>query len=329
VIIFSALVCFGALFGLFFYTYRNEQSTEAQHFSLRYLSIFSVFFCIVLVGLNANAGFEQNRLANGLAWSVQVPSGFCALGLVWHALSKWPISSAWPAFGRVLASAFVASALLAPLYLVTEFAVAWGLGLAFPDALPTTGLELTHEVAQEWFHMIFPFIGAWVLVTMPALHKMSPVLMQAPAVPNESSATVEHSKEHASNWTQQSIAPTTEPSSTWQPSHAKPQLQAQALVLPEQIRGTWLAVRSELQYVRVWTERGNAMVLGSLGQVEQFFGSEGLRVHKSWWVSCQAVAEVKRQSAKAVLIMSNGLEIPVSRRKQQAVLQRLASDQKL
>lgn len=92
--------------------------------------------------------------------------------------------------------------------------------------------------------------------------------------------------------------------------------------LPTELGTNVIAVASELQYLRVWTPRGCALILGALADVESEGGSQGLRVHRSWWVACDHVVSVRRTATGAVCVMSDGRQVPVSRRRRAEVLAR-------
>lgn len=75
-----------------------------------------------------------------------------------------------------------------------------------------------------------------------------------------------------------------------------------------------LALAAEDHYVRLYTDRGEALVAGRFGEalraVERLAGTQ---VHRSWWVSDGAVQGLVRQGGRWT-IKGPGLDIPVSRR---------------
>jgi DNA-binding LytR/AlgR family response regulator len=99
--------------------------------------------------------------------------------------------------------------------------------------------------------------------------------------------------------------------------------------LPLELGHDVIAVKSELQYLRVWTTRGSALVLGSLQEVEDAEGSAGMRVHRSWWVHARHVRIVRRRGEAAICELSNGREVPVSRRRKADVLARFGDGARL
>ena len=55
-------------------------------------------------------------------------------------------------------------------------------------------------------------------------------------------------------------------------------------------------------------------------------GGAGMRVHRSWWVSARHVRAVRRQGDGAVCALSDGREVPVSRRRKADVLARFGDN---
>lgn len=87
------------------------------------------------------------------------------------------------------------------------------------------------------------------------------------------------------------------------PAQLAPQLVAQTLCL-----------QMEDHYIRVHTATGSELVLMPMRQaIEQLSKVEGLRVHRSWWVSRAAVRAISRDGRTLVLELSNGLKVPVAR----------------
>ncbi|GGB72486.1 MULTISPECIES: LytTR family DNA-binding domain-containing protein [Henriciella] len=80
------------------------------------------------------------------------------------------------------------------------------------------------------------------------------------------------------------------------------------------------AVSSEDHYCRVVTSLGSELILMRLSDAERELASvDGLRVHRSWWVSRKGIAESRREGGKIVLTLKSGDEVPVSRSYQDAV----------
>jgi hypothetical protein len=61
------------------------------------------------------------------------------------------------------------------------------------------------------------------------------------------------------------------------------------------------------------------MVLYSLARAADEFADLGLVVHRAHWVACAHVIRSRRTAQGLVLTLSNGTEVPVSRRRQAEV----------
>lgn len=83
--------------------------------------------------------------------------------------------------------------------------------------------------------------------------------------------------------------------------------------LPAKIGRNVLALQAEDHYVRVYTDKGSALVLARLSDaIESLQDFDGIRVHRSWWARKDAVARVTVQGKGLLLTLSNGVEVPVS-----------------
>jgi len=84
--------------------------------------------------------------------------------------------------------------------------------------------------------------------------------------------------------------------------------------LPLELRGALIALSVEDHYVRVRTTKGTHMLLMRLSDaIRETAPVVGLQVHRSHWVAIEAVRQVARKGDGALLTLSDGSEIPVSR----------------
>lgn len=80
------------------------------------------------------------------------------------------------------------------------------------------------------------------------------------------------------------------------------------------LSGDVLCLRMEDHYVRVHTAHGSRLVAGPFERVIAGLGAvEGMKVHRSWWVSRAAVVGVEVDGRNLKLRLSNDLRAPVSR----------------
>ena len=79
-------------------------------------------------------------------------------------------------------------------------------------------------------------------------------------------------------------------------------------------RGELLALKAEDHYLRIYTTNGEELVLrrfrDALADVAR---SDGLQVHRGWWVARAAIDRVERDGDGRTLILVNGARVPVSR----------------
>ena len=80
------------------------------------------------------------------------------------------------------------------------------------------------------------------------------------------------------------------------------------------------AVSAEDHYLRVHTSAGETMILMRLADaIRELAGTEGLQVHRSWWVARNGFADTSRDDGKLTLKLKSGAEAPVSRTYAKAV----------
>lgn len=85
--------------------------------------------------------------------------------------------------------------------------------------------------------------------------------------------------------------------------------------LPHRLRkAEILSMSAEDHYLRVRTDAGEDLILMRLSDaVAACDALDGARTHRSWWISKDAVHDVRKGDGRATLILSDGTEAPVSR----------------
>lgn len=83
--------------------------------------------------------------------------------------------------------------------------------------------------------------------------------------------------------------------------------------LPLEKRGRLICLQMDDHYLNIVTDKGQHLLLirfkDALLKLENY---DGFQTHRSWWVSREAVTASKKEGRKLILIMENGLEVPVS-----------------
>lgn len=84
--------------------------------------------------------------------------------------------------------------------------------------------------------------------------------------------------------------------------------------LPLDKRAPLVALSVEDHYVRIRTTKGEEMILMRLADaIRETAATPGLQVHRSHWVAFDQVVAVRRKGDCALLKMSHGPDVPVSR----------------
>lgn len=84
--------------------------------------------------------------------------------------------------------------------------------------------------------------------------------------------------------------------------------------IPPALGRDLLALEMEDHYLRIHTALGSDLILMRLRDaLAELPRERGRQVHRSWWVAEGAVASVDRSSSRLVLVLRNGLHVPVSK----------------
>jgi LytTr DNA-binding domain len=88
--------------------------------------------------------------------------------------------------------------------------------------------------------------------------------------------------------------------------------QALLRLMAPRVRGRILAVQAEQHYIRIYTERGNDLIhYRFIDAILALRERRGAQVHRSWWVSLDAVMPGQRDPSRLLLI--NGISVPAGR----------------
>jgi len=273
---------------------------------LRYLLGTGSALWLLVMALQPDVGFSAPLPWMGLFWLLKIGSGLVVLQSLLYLFSRSERCQQWPLWMLVAGSGIVGSALLAPLYwLIGEGLMQGTLGFeATIDGDDDLGAAIDlglSALLQEFGDLVGPVTASWMLISWPRLQGLLPPLLLDRPNSTKAAEPVE----------QQALTPNG--------SASRP---AWRTAFPSELGDDLIAVSSELQYIRVWTSRGTALILGALQDVEDTEGVAGMRVHRSWWVHARHVRSVRRRADGLVCQMSDGREIPVSRRRKADVLAR-------
>jgi hypothetical protein len=304
---------------------------------LRYLTVAGLVLLGLMMSLEVEVGFSAPAAARLWFWVLQISTGLIVLQSVLYLLTRRFGASRAPSWSLVLLSAVLGAAVLAPVYwLIGEGLMQRWLGYpANPDDDGGTVMDAFpgHPLVAEYLDIVGPVTAAWALICLSRLHGLVPPTLHAPIPPAGNPQVPAPLNAQGAGVAPEPPARPHLPASMPPPEFPSPApadgAAARTLArpvwcerLPTELGTDVIAVASELQYLRVWTPRGCALILGALADVEAEGAVPGLRVHRSWWVACDHVVSVRRTASGAVCVMSDGRQVPVSRRRRAEVLAR-------
>jgi MFS family permease len=264
----------------------------------RYLGGTGLALWAFVMALMPDPGFMAPWLWMALFWALQIVVGLTILQTILYLMSRVDSKGRMPLWSLVAMSGLCGSVVLAPIYwLIGEGLMQQFMG--FAETIDTDELRSVERtlgwaaLVEEWLEISGPVIAGWALISWPRLQGLLPPLVL------KTNRSVDEPLVALS----QELKVIEVSVRSWREA------------LPKELGDDVMAVKSELQYLRVWTTRGAALVLGSLQEVEDEEGSAGMRVHRSWWVHARHVRTVGRRGEAAICELSDGREVPISRRR--------------
>ena len=264
----------------------------------RHLGGTGLALWVFVMALMPDPGFMAPWLWMALFWALQIGVGLTILQTILYLMSRVDSKGRMPLWSLVAMSGLCGSVVLAPIYwLIGEGLMQQFMG--FAETIDTDELRSVERtlgwaaLVEEWLEISGPVIAGWALISWPRLQGLLPPLVQ------KTNRSVDEPLAALSQ----------------DPKVIEVSVRSWREALPKELGDDVMAVKSELQYLRVWTNRGAALVLGSLQEVEDEEGSAGMRVHRSWWVHARHVRTVRRRGEAAICELSDGREVPISRRR--------------
>ena len=271
----------------------------------RYLGGTGLALWAFVMALMPDPGFMAPWLWMALFWALQIGVGLTILQTILYLMSRVDSKGRMPLWSLVAMSGLCGSVVLAPIYwLIGEGLMQQFMG--FAETIDTDELRSVERtlgwaaLVEEWLEISGPVIAGWALISWPRLQGLLPPLVQ------KTNRSVDEPLAALSQ----------------EPKVIEESVRSWREALPKELGDDVMAVKSELQYLRVWTTRGAALVLGSLQEVEDEEGSAGMRVHRSWWVHARHVRTVGRRGEAAICELSDGREVPISRRRKADAIER-------
>ncbi len=284
---------------------------------------------LLLLGLfgsiGGDFGIRAPQVLVVLIGALHLAVGLATLRLAVIGLSRFPAIARWPDLALLAIAGSLTSLVLAPF----SFAIDQWLtirGFETEDRLLRQPAQWFGGVFEEWTHVAGPALLVSMLLGLPAWWKRWPAAPGGAASLDAGSAgrAITTAAAAAGSATSRLAAPAVPPLAS-SPDNRPSCLQR----LPAALGVDLVAARSELQYVRVYTTRGDALVLGALKDIVEHQEDGGVLAHRTWWVAQRHVRSLRRRGSRYVLTLGNGLEVPVSRRRQAALLERFGDSARL
>lgn len=264
---------------------------------------------LILAMASPDAAAELNSGARLLYWSLHVGTAIAALFIASQLLRSLPLSP-FGATTLVLLTGLAGTALVTPVYLALEHI--WptaGTSEAddWLDLLEQSGFS--GSVTAEFVEALPWTMPFWLLINLPLLLGLpigrAGIYTDTQPKSTPAAAPVETAKTDAQ---------------TEQAPPAGPPPVPTTLQSVPQVYGTdIIAISSDMHYLVVTTAIGKTTVLGNLKDAIEELGPRGIQVHRSHWIAHNHVARVIASDGRLTCLMSNGLRIPVSRRRNKSV----------
>lgn len=249
---------------------------------------------VTLAYLEAGPVAEHGIVARYAFWMATAAATFFA----WW-LSQWCIVSGRERLtrGLLLASCLLATLLFVPASLLID---------ALFGISDTEGAWWS-SLIEEWAVSALPIFAACMIASLPAWLSMSGSV--------EPPATVDAAVDAAVD----APAPAAEPAAA---VAAVPAAPPESALLPIAVRGGVLRATADLQYVHLHSPEGMTTVPGPMHRVVALLGDQGLEVRRGEWIADRHVKQVKSVRGQWVVLLKDGQQVTVSRRRLAEVKER-------
>jgi hypothetical protein len=275
-------------------------STLMQRWGLFAATVF-LLFGLTLAWLQAGPVAGHGAALRYAFWLATAAMTFVS----WW-LSQWLLVSGRERLSRGL---LIASCLLATLLFVPG-----SLAIDLLFALPETEPSWLALVIDEWLASALPVFASCMIASLPAWLSTAEPGLPAVVPPGEPSAVADAA----------ATAPTPDPDPEPH-SIPDPEPQADAGLLPVAVRGGVLRATADLQYVHLLSPEGVTTVPGPMHRVIGLLGDQGLEVRRGEWIADRHVRQVKSARGRWVVLLRDGQQVAVSRRRVAEVKKRWGS----
>jgi hypothetical protein len=290
-----------------------------QRWGLFAATVF-LLFGVTLAYLNAGPVAAHGVVIRYAFWMATAAAAF----LAWW-LSQWWVVSGRDRLtrGLLLASCLLATLLFVPASLLIDMVFSLTEAESF-------GLS---QIVEEWAVSALPVFSACMIASLPAWLSMSEPapLVRAPAPAPVAQPVVEAVKDPARDpsvavpVTSASAIPAEPSVGTQDVSRNMPSEPPESGLLPIAVRGGVLRATADLQYVHLHSPEGMTTVPGPMHRVIALLGDQGLEVRRGEWIADRHVKQVKSVRGRWVVLLKDGQQVTVSRRRLAEVKERWGS----
>jgi hypothetical protein len=238
----------------------------------------------MLANLQAGPVAEHGVIIRYAFWMVTAAATF----LSWW-FSQWLVVSGRERLSRalLLISSLVATMLFVPASLAID--------LLF--GMPDTDTAWFFVIIEEWLVSALPVFSSCLIASLPA--------WLSTAAPSESIERPTPKPEHLAE-----AAPAADPEIPKDLSD-----DSTDRLLPLVIRGGVLRVTADLQYVHILSPEGVTTVPGPMRRITDRLSDEGMEVRRGEWIADRHVKQAKCVRGRWVILLKDGQQVAVSRRR--------------
>lgn len=299
-----------------FENFTNGRRVPPRGFGfLRYLLGWTVTLALVFSFTGGGSDSPFALAARFGFWVAHVGTGLLVVSAVSAVLQRGPCARLPTPFQLALYG-------LCGAVVFTPFAIVFESSLPIPGGPDGTPDWPSDAARDGWlraslaeFASLAPsFLGSWLLINLAYLIPARVAASDAPGRRSLETNTAESDTSAAPEPAPQ--GPAGEPEPATPDLVASPPGSELRARLPQALGTDIIHLRADLNYLHVTTVGGSVMLLYSLARAAEELGELGLIVHRAHWVACAHVARTRRSGQGLVLTLSNGVDVPVSRRRQ-------------
>ncbi|WP_075214110.1 LytTR family DNA-binding domain-containing protein [Mongoliimonas terrestris] len=249
------------------------------------LALHCAGLTLALTWIGPSASDGLGTLNAMVFWAAHVVPALALLAFVQVRLARVRRIGALPGLAQTTLTAVVGSLVFTPLALLIDrlFGAA---GSVDPVALP-----IVVRAGAEFAVLVVPFVLVWGLINAPSL------------------MTVAATRPTDADDRPDGLA-------------ASDDVAAFRARIPRRLGWEIIALSAELHYLRVYTTRGNTLILFPFGRALDLLShANGIQVHRSHWISLDHVDAVVTRDGRTVCTMIDGPNLPVSRSRRSALRQ--------